>query len=195
MNSKKIRWNRVLMLLGGTAALLLVCCVGVLLLAPNIRRTINAPFWNTDVRVAAQAAHRMLEYELPPNYQETRALTVQQDAAIVIIADRAEPRNLIAMQSVPGDETSAWQSTYEERWSREIGDHTYDTRRVSSHNVMIRGQEHPVRILEGTDEGGRKIRQAACVLSGKSGNVLVVVVGGQDTWDQEMVDAFFASIH
>ncbi len=195
MSARKIRWNRVAILGVGSAALLVVCCVGLFLLAPNIRRIINAPFWNTDVQFAANAAHTMLEYELPPNYQESRALTVQNDAAIVIITDRVQPQNLIVIQNVPGTETSAWQSTFEEQWSREIGDHRYNTQTVGTRNVNVGGEQRPVRILEGTDENGRKIRQAAAVLPGKTGNVLVVMVGAQETWDQSMADRFFQSIH
>ncbi len=52
----------------------------------------------------------------------------------------------------------------------------------------------PLRLLEGTDEKGRKIRQVACVVAGKGGDLLLSVVSSQETWDQAMVDRFLRSI-
>ena len=66
---RKIRWNRLVILVAGVLGLLLLCCVAVAALAPNLRRIIQAPFWKTDAQLAAQAAHKMFDYDPPPDYQ------------------------------------------------------------------------------------------------------------------------------
>ncbi len=196
MKGNKVRWQRVGVLIAGALVALGLCCIAVVTIGPNLRRIIQSPFWNTDPQFAAQAAHRMLDYELPPNYQELKALNVQGQDAVVIIAHRGQPENLIFMTlAVSGASTDPeLRATVEERWSREVGEHSYDTHTVSTQTVSIRGQSTPVRLLEGTDEKGRKIRQVACVVAGKGGDMLLSVVSSQETWDQAMVDRFLRSI-
>jgi hypothetical protein len=70
----------------------------------------------------------------------------------------------------------------------------YDTQTVSTRETVVRGQPTTLRILEGTDENGRKVRQVICGFSNKSGDILLAIVVGQDTWDQAMVDSFLQSI-
>ncbi len=196
MRANKIRWQRLLILVAGAWVVLLLCCIAVATIGPNLRRIIQAPFWNTNSQFAAQAGHRMLDYELPPNYQELKALNIQGQDAVVIIAQRGQPDNLIfIMSAVSGASTDAeLRATVEERWSREVGEHSYDTRTVSRQTTIIRGQSTPVRVLEGTDEKRRQIRQAACVIAGKGGDILVSVVSSQEAWDQAVVDRFLQSI-
>ncbi len=126
MSSKRIRWNRVAILLVGVIGILTVCCIGVVALAPNIRRIVNAPFWTTEPQAVAQAAHKLLDYELPPNYQELKALQIQGATAIAVMARREQPLDVIAIQKVPDGALTdeELRVVYEERWSREIAEHT-----------------------------------------------------------------------
>lgn len=196
MQSRKIRWNRLVILVAGVLGMSLVCCVAVAALAPNLRRIIQAPFWKTDAQLAAQAAHKMLDYDLPPDYQESQVLNIQGQGAAVIIAHRELPENMIFIERVTegimgNDE---WRASYETRFSREMGLHRYNTQQVSTQQTAIRGQPTTLRILEGVDEHGRKVRQVVCGFSGKGGDVLLGIVASQETWDQTMVDRFLQSI-
>jgi hypothetical protein len=196
MQSRKIRWNRLAILIAGVSGVLLVCGVGVAALAPNLRRIIQAPFWKTDAPLAAQAAHKMLDYDLPPDYQELKVLTVQGQDAAVIMAHRERPGDMIFVEGVQDGiiANDEWRVRYEENLSREMGERRYNTQTVGTQKTTIRGQPTTLRLFEGADENGRKIRQVVCGFSGKSGDVLLAIVAGQETWDQAMVDRFLQSI-
>jgi len=75
-----------------------------------------------------------------------------------------------------------------------MGVRRYNTQAVGTQQMTVRGQPTTLRLFEGTDENGRKIRQVVCGFSGKSGDLLMAMVASQDTWDQAMVDRFLQSI-
>ena len=194
--SRQIRWNRLAILIAGVLGALLVCGIGVTALAPNLRRIIQAPLWKTDAGLAAQAARTMLDYDLPPDYQESQVLNIQGQSAAVIISHRERPGDMIFIEHVTegilgNDE---WRANYETRLSREMGLRRYTTQMAGTQKTTVRGQPTTLRLFEGTDENGRKIKQVVCSLGGKSGDLLMAVVAGQDTWDQTMVDRFLQSI-
>jgi len=194
--SRKIRWNRLVILIAGVLGVLLVCSIGVVALAPNLRRIIQAPLWKTDPQLAAQAAHKMIDYDLPPDYRESQVLSVQGQYAAVIIAHRERPGDMIFIESVTegilSDEEG--RASYETRFSREMGLHRYNTQPAGTQPTTVRGQPTTLRFFEGTDENGRKIRQVVCGFSSKGGDVLLAIVASQETWDQAMVDRFLQSI-
>jgi hypothetical protein len=194
--SRKIRWNRLAILIAGVLGVLLLCCIGVSALAPNLRRIIQAPLWKTDAVLAAQAAHKMLDYDLPPDYQESRVLIIQNQDAAVIMAHRERPGDMIFIEGVMDGiiANDEWRASYETRLSREMGMRRYNTQTVGTQKTTVRGQPTTLRLLEGTDENGRKIRQVVCGFSGKSGDLLLAIVATQETWDQAMVDRFLQSI-
>jgi len=196
MPSRKIRWNRLAILIAGVLGVLLVCCAGVAALAPNLRRIIQAPLWKTDAQLAAQAAHKMFDYDLPPDYRESQVLTIRGEDAAVIIAHRERPGDMIyiegTMEGIIGNDE--WRASYETRLSREMGGRRYNTQATGTQKATVRGQPTTLRLFEGTDENGRKIRQVVCGFSGKSGDLLMAIVAAQETWDQAMVDRFLQSI-
>ena len=196
MQLRKIRWNRLVILVAGVLGVLLLCCVAVAALAPNLRRIIQTPFWKTDVQLAAQAAHEMIDYDLPPDYQESQVLNIQGQGAAVIIAHRERPEDMIFIEHVTEGIISndEWRASYETGLSREMGVRRYNTQQVGTQQTTIRGQPTTLRLFEGTDENGRKIREVVCGFSGKSGDLLMAMVASQDTWDQAMVDRFLQSI-
>jgi hypothetical protein len=114
--------------------------------------------------------------------------------AIIVLNDH--PSDLIAIQ--PASDLlkdPEWGKSSEERAAQEIGGLHYQTNTVSVQDVFIRNQPSRLRILEGQDEDGHDIRQVMSAISGKSGNVLVIIVGDIETWDQAMIDKFLSSIH
>ncbi len=100
MQPRKIRWNRLVILIAGVLGVLLLLCVGVTALAPNLRRIIQAPYWKTDAQLAAQAAHKRFDYDLPPNYQELKVLTMGGEDAAVIITHRDQPEDFVFIEGV-----------------------------------------------------------------------------------------------
>ncbi len=195
MNSRRIRWNRVVLLLA-VAGIPLVICIGIWAFAPVLRQMLYARYWKTDQALAAQAAHRMIDYELPPDYQELRVLTVGDMDAAVIIAHRERPGDFIYLGGLTDGiiDVEEWRTRYEENLSKEMGDRRYDARALGTQMTTIRGQPVTVRLFDGTDQNGEKVRQVVCSFTGKSGDLLLGIVGSQDTWDQAMVDRFLRSI-
>ena len=115
---------------------------------------------------------------------------------LAIIASNDHPSDLIAIQPVSDLLINPeWSESSEERAAQEIGDLYYQTHTVSVQDVVIRNQPTRLRMLEGQDEDGHDIRQAMSAFSGKSGNVLIIIVGDIETWDQAIVNQFLLSIH
>ncbi len=196
MQSPHVRWNRVLIVAAGGLGLLLVCCIGVWALAPNLRRIFQAPFWKTDPALAAQVAHKFVDYDLPTNYQELQVLRIQGTDAAVVIAHRERPGDRIHMEWITDGiiDVEAWRVRYEDGLSREMGLARYTTQLVGTREATVRGQPTTLRLFDGTDERGRPVRQLVCAFQGKAGDMLLAIVAGQDTWDQALVDRFLQSI-
>lgn len=195
MGPQRIRWNRVAILLAVLGFLVLLC-VGIWALAPTLRQILFAQYWKTDPQLTAQAAHKMVDYDLPPSYQELKFLAIENTLAAVVIAHRERPGDLIyigtVMDGIIG--VDSWRIRYEENLSKEVGDRRYNTQTVGTQKATVRGQPVTLRLFEGTDESGRKIRQVVCAFAGKNGDLLLAIVAGQETWDQAMADRFLQSI-
>lgn len=196
MNRGKVLWRRVVILLLGSMATVLLLCILGSALTHRIRSYVYGLFLKDDPEYAARVAHTMVDYDLPPGYQEQSAMQVKTYYTLVIIASNGHPSDLIAVQ--PASDLlndTEWGEGSQERAAQEIGDLHYQTHTVSVQDVLIRNQQSRLRILDGQDENGHKIRQALSEFSGKSGNVMVIIVGDIETWDQAMVDQFLSSIH
>ncbi len=66
---------------------------------------------------------------------------------------------------------------------------------IETHPVTVRGQETTLVISEGVNSEGESYRQATVAFPGKGGPALLVLSEPVESWNQEMVDAFIASIH
>ena len=195
MKQSKILWKRVVILIGTLLGILLLIGGTLYTFGRPAFYALRARMWKTDPQLAAQVAHQIMEYDLPPAYQELKFLDRGSNTAMVMIASLKQPADFILIEQAPdGILSTEYQTGVEEKWSRNIAEHHYDTQTVSTQAVTVRGQPTTLRILEGTDETGRPIWQAVCMFTGKSGDVLVVLVAGQDTWDQTLVDQFLQSI-
>ncbi|MBK9924488.1 MAG: hypothetical protein IPP66_04275 [Anaerolineales bacterium] len=195
MKQGKISWKRVFILLGALVGICLIASVALFIFGRPVADALRARLWKTDPKLAAQVAHQMIDYDLPPAYQELKFLDMGSSADTVMIANLEQPADFILITQVPdGILATEYQTGVEEKWSREISEHHYDTHTVSTQAVTVRGLPTTLRIMEGTDENGRPIRQGVCMFTGKSGDVLLVLVAGQDTWDQTMVEQFLQSI-
>jgi hypothetical protein len=196
MKRGKVLWRRVIILLLGSVVTVMLLCVLGSALTHRIRGYVYSLFLKDDPDYAAQVAHTMIDYALPPGYQEQSAMQVKTYYTLAIIASNDHPSDLIAIQPASDlMKNPEWGESSEERAAQEIGELHYQSHTVSVQDVVIRNQPSRLRILEGQDEDGLNIRQALSAFSGKSGNVLVIIVGDIETWDQAMVDQFLSSIH
>lgn len=195
MQRQRIRWNRIVILIAGVA-ILCGLCAGIWALAPNIRRGLFSMFWKTDPQQAAQAAQKMLDYDLPPGYQELRVLNIQGEYAAVMIVHRERPSDAIFIGGLTDGiiDNDQWRANYERGLAREMGDRLLNMREIGTQETTVRGQPTTIRYFEGTDESGRQVKQAICAFAGKGKDLLMGIVASQETWDQAIVDGFLQSI-
>ena len=66
---------------------------------------------------------------------------------------------------------------------------------IETRSVIVRGQEASLAISEGVSGEGETYRQATLAFQGEGGPALLTLSEPTSRWDQEMVDAFIASIH
>ncbi len=194
MQTQRVRWNRVIILITGAGILLALCAV-IWWFAPQIRRSVLGTFWKTDPQLAAQAARNMMDYDLPPGYQELKVLNIQGQDAVMMV-HRERPGDAILVQGVSKGiiGNDSWRANYERGLSHEMGDRLLNMQETSTQKTTVRGQPTTLRLFEGTDETGRKVKQVVCGFSGKNEDLLLAIVGGQETWDQARVDDFLHSI-
>lgn len=194
MKTGKIQWKRVGLLLGGAVMLCGLVGLAYYTLQGPLRSALRSQFWETDPVRAAETARALIDFDLPPGYQPEKVL--KSGPGVVVIASRDHPSDLILIGQAPNGILSEeeWLTSYAKRGAQEIAGELYDTEITSTQAATIRGQPATLLLLEGTNMDGQAVRQVACMFNGKSGEILLVMVASQDTWDQDMVDHFLNSI-
>ncbi|MEW5871432.1 MAG: hypothetical protein AB1894_19320 [Chloroflexota bacterium] len=198
MKDRKIRWGRLAILLGSGLGICILCWVLGIKLGPKTLQTFRARFWDHDPTLAAQRARALIDYDLPSGYQETRSLQFQE--ASIVIIDRIEQPSELFFEiqnetlKISDPENQQYRESIEEAWARDVGNRHYDTRRVGEQTATIRGQTVSLSVREGEDEDQRPVRQWIGVFAGKQGDVILIVAGTLEAWDQALVEAFLASI-
>lgn len=198
MKSGKIIWKRVALLVVGAVSLCGLIGLAIYTFQDSLRAALSAQYWKTDPAQAAEVAHALIDFDLPPGYQPEKVMKLKEAAAdAVILASQAHPSDMIYISQTPDGilANEEWRTKYEERGARAIADQLYETETISTRTTTVRGQPTTLRFLEGTDKNGQAVKQLACMFNGKSGEVLLVMVASQSTWDQAMVDNFLNSIH
>lgn len=195
MKRGQVLWKRIAILAAALVGLCLLSCGCLYVFGRPLLATLRAQMWKSDPQLAESTAREMIDYDLPPGYQEAKVFSIQQ-ASSVIVEHRERAGDIILIQSVPDGIISEpeWRDSFEENAAKEICGHRYDTRTSGTQTAEVRGQEISLLTLEGTDENGRQVRQVVGGFRGKNGDVLLVIVAGQDAWDQTAVDQFLQSI-
>jgi hypothetical protein len=197
MKSTKVIWKRVALLLGGVLALCGLASLAIYAFQNPLRSALNAIYWKSDPAQAAEAARALVDFDLPPGYQPEKLMRLKGETALaVILASQAHPGDLIIISQTPDGilANEAWRTKYEVRGAHQIAGQLYDTETVDTTTATVRGQPTTLRLLEGLDQNGQAVRQLACMFNGKSGEILLVMVASQSSWDQAMVDRFLSSI-
>jgi hypothetical protein len=65
---------------------------------------------------------------------------------------------------------------------------------IESQPCQLRGEESTLILSEGVSHDGSRYRSASAIFDGTGGPALVNFSGPSEDWDQEMVDAFIASL-
>lgn len=174
----------------------IVIIVAVVLFGETTLAILRAQAWEVNPSLASETAHTLIDYELPDGYQEQQVLMIQDVPRAVIISRRDYPGDLIALMPIPSGiiENESWRTKYEEQNSRYVGQYRYATKTIKNEIITVRGQSVNLRTLEGRDQKGVAIHQTVCLLESKTGELMLIIVASQATWDQIMIDDFIQSI-
>ncbi|HEU4324686.1 MAG TPA: hypothetical protein VFS21_16195 [Roseiflexaceae bacterium] len=190
---RNIAWNRLALVIG---VLVAICVAAYLAFSMfNLGGMVRASFWNNDPQQAAQIGRELLDYSLPAGLQEQKYMDAQQ-TRMVLIAPASQPDDLqIVLVKPPLNlNDPEWSDEIEESWTKRIEAHTYTTQVVSTQSATIAGQPTELKIREGQDETGQAIRQVTGIIPGRSGSIVLVIVGKQAAWNQALVDQFLLSL-
>lgn len=186
----------------GLGAALLFCCCAVLaayLVFRQAGQTLQEGM-KTDPESAAQAAHKIADYDLPPGYQEQMSMDILFYSFVIIAPDTdtqptTSPLIMLAQFSQTGMDREQMEQQLRQAFEQQSGQRGADMQVVEVKNMVIRGEEVEVTIFEGTDTDGYVMRQLITSFPGKDGTAMLMIMGSPSAWDDNMIDDFIESIH
>lgn len=184
----------------GGAALFCLCAVVVAgYLFIQMGRQVREGM-KTDPESAAKAAHTIMDYELPPGYQEKVAMDFFVYTLVMIgpetSSSRSGPLIMLAQFDMIGTNQQQMEQQIRQSFEQQSGQRGINMKVVEVKKMTIRGQEDvEVTILEGSDEKGFVMRQLLTSFPGKNGTVMLMIMGPVEFWDEGAIDDFIQSIH
>ena len=194
-NTNKNKWIWI-----GLGAALLFCCGAVLVAGlvfwqagKKIQEGVKA-----DPEAAAEAAHKIADYDLPDGYQEQVAMEIMFYSFVMIGPEYSSgsatgPVFMLA-QFKAGVNQEQMEEQLRQSFEQQAGNRGLSLSLVKVEDKTIRGEETQVATYEGTDENGLVIRQVITSFPGKDGAAMLMIMGPAELWDQDVIDAFIESI-
>lgn len=183
----------------GAAALFCLCAVVV---AGYIFMQMGRQFqegFKTDPEAASEAARAIVDYELPPGYQERMAIDFLVYSFVMIGPESTEttsaPLIMLAQFDPMGTSQEQMEQQIRQSFEQQAGQRGLDMHLVEVETRTIRGEEVEVTTYEGTDRSGDVVRQLITTFPGKDGTAMLIVMGPAEGWDQQVIDDFIKSIH
>lgn len=185
----------------GAATLFCLCAVGVAVLVfmrlgQQFREGIK-----TDPQGASEAAHAIVDYELPEGYEEKIAMdffaytmVMMGPRSATTLSSSARPMILLAQFQIATNQQQM-EEQMRRSFEQQTGRRGLKMEVVEVKKMTLRGKEVDVTTFEGTDENGFVMRQVLATFPGKDGTALLMVMGPAQTWDKEEIDQFIESIH
>ena len=193
--SKQRNWT----LIGlGAAGLFCLCAVAVMLFVfYRVGKQIQEGV-QTDPESASKAAHEIIDsYELPAGYREQMAMKILTYSIVMIGPDFEGDLNgplIMLAQFEAGVSQEQMEQQMRQSFEQQMGRRGMKLQLVEVKKATIRGEETEISIYEGTDENGDAVRQVITAFPGKDGTAMLFVMGDVQSWDQQVVDDFIASI-
>jgi len=186
--------------LGGSLLFCLCAVAAVVLLFANIGKQFGENM-KTDPEGAAEAAHTIADYELPPGYQEQVAMDFFAYKMVVIspsspstFGSTGQPMIMLTQFNVATNRQQM-EEQMRRSFEQQSGQRGLTMTVVETKKMTIRGEEVEVTTFEGTDESGFVMRELITTFPGKDGTAMLMIMGNAEHWDQEEIDAFLESIH
>ncbi|MDI6697259.1 MAG: hypothetical protein QME21_19600 [Anaerolineales bacterium] len=155
-----------------------------------------------DPQQARQQAAAMLDYDLPPGFNELGLVNFLTGKMLVIhdapAGSQAGPSVVILVTQLSSStmlESEQFRDQFQAGLQQAMQGQEIAWRLVSETTSAIRGQQVQVYTYEGEDEQGQAMRQMTTdVFEGKSGMLFITIIGTAQDWRQDRLDAFLASI-
>lgn len=183
------------------AAIVVLClcvCIGGYIFFSTTGKVLEEALVMDDPQEAQELARSIVDYDLPPGFQEQGALNMGIMKIVMIGNSSTGFGSLILIAEMPtggGFDEQEMQRQLELSMQRSMGDRNFDVQLVDEQTRTIRGQEVDLLIFEGTDSTGTQVRQIISELfEGKNGMVMLMVIGAESSWNQSEIDTFIDSI-
>jgi hypothetical protein len=181
----------------GAAALFCLCAVAVaVFLFYKVGQRVKEGM-KTDPASASKAAHQIVDYDLPPGYQEQMSMDLVFYSIVMIGpqgVDKAKPAIMLAQFKQSGTDPKQMEQQIRNSFEQQYGNRGLNMKLVEVKKMTIRGEEVEVSIYEGSNANGISMRQLITTFPGKDGTAMLMVMGSPQTWDQASVDDFIKSI-
>lgn len=183
----------------GAAALFCLCAVVVAgFVFVQMGRQLREGM-KTDPESASQAAHAIVDYELPPGYQERMAMNFLVYSFVMIGPESpgttTGPLIMLAQFDPIGTSQEQMEQQIRQSFEQQAGRRGLKMQVVEVKKMTIRGEEVEVTTFEGADQSGAVVRQLITSFPGKDGIAMLMIMGPAEGWDQDVVDDFIKSIH
>jgi len=153
----------------------------------------------TDPESASQAAHAIVDYELPAGYQEQMSMDLMIYTFVMI---GPEPRNsrsgpliMLARFNEMGANREEMERQIQQSFEQQSGLRGLTMQIVDVRKVTIRGDEVDVTTFEGKDDNGLVMRQLVTTFPAKNGTGMLMIMGPAQYWDKDVIDQFVESLH
>lgn len=153
----------------------------------------------TDPESASQAAHAIVDYELPAGYQEQMSMDLMIYTFVMIGPEernsRSGPLIMLARFNAMGANREDMERQIQQSFEQQSGLRGLRMEIVDVRQVTIRGDEVDVTTLEGQDDNGLVMRQLVATFPAKNGTGMLMIMGPAQNWDEDVIDQFVESLH
>ena len=153
----------------------------------------------TDPESASQAAHAIVDYELPEGYQEQMSMDLMIYTFVMIGPEQRDSRSgpliMLARFNSMGANREDMERQIQQSFEQQSGLRGLRMEIVEVRKVTIRGDEVDVTTLEGQDDNGLVMRQLVTTFPAKTGTGMLMIMGPAQYWDEDMIDQFVESLH
>ena len=145
---------------------------------------------------AKALAESMIDYDLPPGYAEEGGFNMFFAKMVFIEDATAYGPTIMLTQYL----TAAYandpqmQQQLQEQMVKSFGTGDTDFTLVGEKVVTIRDQEVTFLIYEGESYGTQMRQMFSIPFEGKSGTIMVMIMGTVEGWNEEEIDAFLESL-
>lgn len=166
-----------------------ICGIGVLVLPGVFGRAVS-----TTPADAHKVGASIADYTLPPGYAEQMGMDLMFEKIVMIgRSDRRGMDFMLLQVSTPTTSRAQMEQQMRQTFAQQFNQNAGSMQYIKDETVTIRGQQVPLSIYQ-SKTSLQTMQQAIGTFTGKNGLVMVMIMGTQDQWDEELMQTFLGSI-